>query len=141
MVAAVGLEHPLHDDLAALVLEVDVDVGRLAALLGDEALEQQVVARRIDRGDAEHVADRRVGGRAAALAEDVLRAGEAHDRVHGQEVGRVVELLDQAELVAQDRRHLVGQALGVALRGALPGQRLQRLLRRQPGVTASRGYW
>ena len=57
MVAAVGLEDPLHDDLAPLVLEIDVDVGRLAALLGDEALEQQVVAVGIDRGDAEHVAD------------------------------------------------------------------------------------
>jgi hypothetical protein len=39
------------------VLEIDVDVGRLAALLRDEALEQQVVAFRIDRGDAEDVAD------------------------------------------------------------------------------------
>ena len=46
MVAAVGLEHPLHDDLAALVLEVDVDVGRLAPFLRHEALEQEVVARR-----------------------------------------------------------------------------------------------
>ncbi len=33
------------------VLEVDVDVGRLAALLGHEALEQKVVARGVDRGE------------------------------------------------------------------------------------------
>ena len=59
MIAAVGVEHPLHDDLAPLVLEIDIDVGRLAALLADEALEQQVVAVGIDRGDAEHVADAR----------------------------------------------------------------------------------
>ena len=91
VVAAIGLEDPLHDDLAPLVLEIDVDVGRLAALLGDEALEQQVVARRIDRGDAEHVADRRVGGRAAALAEDVRASGRsATIAVHGQKVRRVV---------------------------------------------------
>ena len=44
-VAAVGLVDPLDHLLAPLVLEVDVDVGRLAALLGDEALEQQVVLR------------------------------------------------------------------------------------------------
>ena len=44
VIAAVGLEDPLHDDLAPLMLEIDVDVGRLAALLRDEALEQQVVA-------------------------------------------------------------------------------------------------
>ena len=48
VVAAIGLEDPLHDDLASLMLEVDVDVRRLAPLLGDEALEQQVVAVRID---------------------------------------------------------------------------------------------
>jgi hypothetical protein len=57
MIAAVGFEHPLHHDLAALVLEVDIDVRRLPTLLGDEALEQQIVALRIDRGNAEHVAD------------------------------------------------------------------------------------
>ena len=57
VVAAIGVEDPLHDDLAPLVLEIDVDVRRLAPLLRDEALEQQVVALGIDRGDAEHVAD------------------------------------------------------------------------------------
>ena len=113
MVAAVGLEHPLHDDLAPLVLEIDIDVGRLAPLLGDEALEQQIVAVGIDRGDAEHVADRRVGGRAAPLAEDVLRAGEADDRVHRQEVRRVAQLLDQPQLVARaSPRTLSGRPSG-----------------------------
>ena len=76
VVAAVGLVDPLHDDLAPLVLEVDIDVRRLAPLLRDEALEQQVVALGIDGGDAQHVADRRIGGRAAPLAEDVLAARE-----------------------------------------------------------------
>ena len=42
------------------MLEIDVDVGRLLALLGDEALEQQVAGRRVDRGDPERVADRAV---------------------------------------------------------------------------------
>ena len=80
VIAAILLEDPLHDDLAPLVLEIDVDVGRLAALLRHEALEQQVVRGRIDRGDAQHVADRGVGGAAAALAEDVLRSREPDDR-------------------------------------------------------------
>ena len=57
VIAAVGVEDPLHDDLAPFMLEIDVDVRRLAALLRDEALEQEVVAAGIDRGDAEHVAD------------------------------------------------------------------------------------
>src|SRR3546814_16110293 len=62
--AAILLIDVLHDLLAALVLEVDVDVGRLLALGGDEALEQQVHARGIDLGDAEAEAAGRVGGRA-----------------------------------------------------------------------------
>ena len=67
-VAAVALIDVLDHLLAPLVLEVDVDVGRLVALARDEALEQQVDLDRIDRGDAEAIADRRIGGRAAALA-------------------------------------------------------------------------
>ncbi len=131
MVAAIGVEHPLHDDLAPLVLEIDVDVGRLAPLLRDEALEQQIVALRIDRGDAEHVADGAVGGRAAALTENVLAAGEADDRVHGQEVWRIAQRLDQAQLVLEDCRHLVGHAFGIARGSAFPGELFERLLRRQ----------
>ena len=75
-VAAISFVDVLHHQLAPLVLEVDVDVGRLVALLGDEALEQHVVVglAGIDRGDAEAEADRRIGRRAAALAEDALVA-------------------------------------------------------------------
>ena len=69
-VAAVFRVDVLDHLLAPLMLEIDVDVGRLAALLGDEALEQQVAGRRIDRGDAEAIADRAVRRRAAALAQD-----------------------------------------------------------------------
>ena len=93
----------------------------------------------IDRGDPEHIADRRVGRRSPALAEDVLRAGEADDGVHRQEVGRVVELLDQGELVPQAGADLVGQALGVARRRPLPGQLLQRLLWAQRRIVAFLG--
>ena len=96
MVAAIGVEHPLHHDLAPLVLEIDVDVGRLAALLGDEALEQKIVAVGIDRGDAEHVADGAVGGRAAALAQDVLRLRAKRTiEFTVRKYGRIVQLLDQ----------------------------------------------
>ncbi len=41
-IAAVALVDVLDDLLAPLMLEIDVDVRRLAALDGDEALEQQV---------------------------------------------------------------------------------------------------
>ena len=75
--------------LAPLVLEVDVDVGRLVALPRDEALEQHAHARGIDFGDAERVADGGVRGRAAALAQDAARARERDDVVDGEEVGLV----------------------------------------------------
>ena len=81
------------------MLEVDVDVGRLVALLADEALEQHRHARRIDFGDAERVADGRVGRRSAALAEDVLRPRESDDVLDGEEIGLVAKLGDQRQLV------------------------------------------
>ena len=56
--------------------QVEVDVRPLAALLGEEALEEQLHAHGIDGGDAEAVADRAVGGGAAALDEDVALAAE-----------------------------------------------------------------
>ena len=111
--AAVLLVDVLDDFLAALVLEVDVDVGRLVAFARDEALEQQRHARRVDLGDAQAVADGGIGGRAASLAEDAARAREAHDVVHGQEIRLVAQLGDQLELVLDDgARPAAGAPLG-----------------------------
>ena len=70
--AAVAPVDVLDHFLAPLVLEIDVDIGRLAAVLGNEAGEQQFGLFRIDRGDAEAIADRAVRRRAAALAENFL---------------------------------------------------------------------
>jgi hypothetical protein len=133
VIAAVGVEHPLHDDLAPLVLKIDIDIGRLAALLRDEALEQQIVAVGIDGGDAEDIADGGVGGRAAPLAENVLAAGEADDGIHRSEVRRVFEILDQPQFVREGLGHLVGHTLRIALGCTVLGQLLQRLLRCQAG--------
>ena len=102
--APVALVDVLDHLLAPLVLEVDVDVGRLVALGRDEALEQKIEARRIDLGDPEAIADRGIGRRAAALAQNAARAREAHDVVHGEEIGRVVERGDQRELVRRAPR-------------------------------------
>jgi len=67
----------LHRKLRPAELARLIAVGRLAALGGEEALEEEPHPHRVDGGDPEHVADRRVGGAAAPLAEDALRAGEA----------------------------------------------------------------
>ena len=88
--AAVAAVDVLDHLLAALVLEVDVDVGRLVAGVGDEALEDHHVAELgADLGDAERVADQRVRRRAPPLAEDALGAGVGDHVLHRQEIGRV----------------------------------------------------
>jgi hypothetical protein len=51
--AAVPGVEILDDLLAPLMLEIDVDIRRLAALLRDEALEKEVRTCRVDFGDAE----------------------------------------------------------------------------------------
>ena len=73
-VTAVAAIDILDHLLAALVLEIDVDVRRFFPLRRDEALEQEVDLGRIDIGDAEAIADGGVGRRAAPLAENVARA-------------------------------------------------------------------
>ena len=80
-------------------LDVDVDVGRAVALRGQEPLEQQAVGDRVGVGDAEGVADRRVGRRSPALAEDVVLPAELDDVLHDQEVAGEAELLDDSQLV------------------------------------------
>ena len=123
----------LHHLFAPLVLEVDVDVRRLVALLADEALEQHRHARRVDLGDAEAVADRRVGRRAAPLAQDALRARVADDVVDGQEVRLVAQVGDQREFVLDDGSHLLRHALRVARLRLLVGHAPQPRGRRLAG--------
>ena len=55
--AAVLVVDVLDDFLAPLVLEVDVDVGRLVALLRQETFEERLLQRRVDLGDTEAIAD------------------------------------------------------------------------------------
>jgi hypothetical protein len=103
------------------VFEIDVDIRRLAAFLRDEALEEQGRARRIDLGDAERVADRRVGRRAAPLAEDLTLAGKADDVVHRQEIGLVGHLGDQLQLVLDPLVHAGRHAVRIAAQQAASG--------------------
>ena len=107
-VAAIAAIDILHHLLAPRMFEIDVDVGRLQPFLGNEALEQQIDLGRIDRGDAEHVANGRVRRRSPALAEDVLAARITDDVVHGEKIMRVFQLGDQAEFLVQGGAQLVG---------------------------------
>ena len=96
----VALVDVLDDPLAPVpARQVEVDVGPLPALLGEEALEEQLHAHRVDRGDAEAVADRAVRGRAAALGEDALAPAEVHEVPDDEEVAGEVELADERQLL------------------------------------------
>jgi hypothetical protein len=125
--AAVLAVDVLDHLLAPLVLEVHVDVGRLVALPGHEALEQHLELVGAHGGDAEAVADDGVGRRAAALAEDAVAARVIDHVVHGEEEGFVAQLGDDGQLLLQQRAHLAGNAAGPVPRRALPGEL------RQPG--------
>ena len=94
-VSAVAVVDMLDHLLPALMLEIHIDVGRLVAAGGDEALEQQIMLRGIDGGDAKDLANGGIGRRAPALAENALRARKTDDLVDGEEVRRVGQLLDQ----------------------------------------------
>ena len=126
--AAIAAIDVLDHLLAPLVLEVDVDVRRLVAVGGDEALEQQIVQAGIDLGDAEAKAHRRVRRRAATLAENILRARIADDVVDGEEIGRVAQLGDQCELMLEVLAHFVRDAPGIARGSAFPCQTDERVL-------------
>ena len=129
VVAAVFLVDVLDHLLAPLVLEIDVDVGRLLALLRDEALEQKVDVLRIHLGDLEAIADHRIRRGAAPLAQNALGAREADDIVYGEEVGRVVQLARHLELAVERLTDLRADTVRIAPFRSLLGQRHQRLLR------------
>ena len=95
------------DDLFAPVArrQIEVDVGPLAALLRQEALEEQLHADRIDGGDAERVADGRVGRRAAPLHQDAAATAVVDDVPDDEEVAGQLELGDELQLALDLRRH------------------------------------
>src|SRR4030095_9689988 len=78
--------------------QVEVDVGPLAALLGEEALEEELHRHGVDGRDAERVADGAVRGRAAALTQDAAVTTEADDVPDDEEVAGEIELRDDGEL-------------------------------------------
>ena len=128
-VVAVAPVDVLDDFLAPLVLEVDVDVRRLASLSGHEALEQQIDLGGIDRGDTERIAGHGVGGGSAPLAENAAGAREVRDVVDGEEVACVAEIGDDGEFLFHRRAHLLRHALRPAPCRPFPGQRREMFIR------------
>src|SRR3974390_1424352 len=96
-VPAVTPVNILNDLFAPLMLEIDIDIGRLTAIFRNEAGEQQIALFWIDGSDAEAKTDRAIGRRTASLAQNFLLLGtrEGNDIVHGKEVTRIIEFADQ----------------------------------------------
>ena len=122
--AAVLGHDVLHDALAPAHREVDVDIGHRHALGVQEALEEQVVAQRIDVGDAQRVGDDRAGGAAASRADgDAVVLRPLDEVPDDEEVGVVAHAVDDRELHlgALDRlgRHRIAVAGAQALHHAL----------------------
>jgi hypothetical protein len=110
----------LNDLLSTFVLEVDVDVGRLAPLVREEALEEERRSRRVDRRDAETITNGAVGRAAAPLTQDLLLARDVHDLPNAQEVRGHLELRDEGELLLEKITHVI-RDFAVAAPRALVG--------------------
>ena len=78
--------------------QVQIDVRPLAAFFGKKTFEEQLHLYRIDGSDSQHITDCAVGGRAAALHENVVGTAELDDVPDDQEITFELELLDQPEL-------------------------------------------
>ena len=110
------------------MLEVDVDVGRLVALARNEALEEHLHPRRIDRCDAEAVAHRGIRCRASSLAEDLFRARELDYVADGKKERFVFRLGDDLELVLDQFSNLGALRFGRGFRRKTPDEALFREL-------------
>ena len=135
--APVALVDVLDDPLAPVAArQVEVDVGPLAALFGQKALEEQLHPHRIDGRDPERVAHGAVGGRAPPLHEDVVAAAVFDQVPDDQEVARQVEAADELDLALDlfsralaERPRAVARRRACLAEGAEEADR--RLARRQ----------
>ena len=122
------VDHPV----ALVHAEVDVEVGHGYPLGIQKALEQQVVAQRVEVGDAQRPGYQRAGARAAPRAHrDTAVARPAHEIGHHQEIAGEAHAVDDLEFMQQSlpvilRRRVRRQAVAVQflLQVAL-GHRLQ----------------
>src|SRR5262249_33011813 len=83
---AVLLADVVDDLFAAFLAEVDVDVGRFAAVRIEEALKQQAVFERIDVAELEDVTDHGPAGRTTGAGRNALALRETHEIPDDQEV-------------------------------------------------------
>ena len=121
--AAVALVDVLDHPLALLVLDVQVDVGRLVPIRRHEPLEHQPGGDGIDHRDAEGVAEDRSRRRAAGVDQDVVAVTEVHQVANGEEIARQPQVLDVPQLPPHALAHRLVE-VGIPPPRALPDQAL-----------------
>ena len=97
------------------MFKIDVDIGRLLALFGNEAGKEQAVLRGVNRSNPQDEADRRIGRRPAPLTEDAAPLRKGNNVMHGEEVRRIIEPRDDAQLLGDQRPGLGRDAARIAL--------------------------
>ena len=119
LVAAVALLHVADHLVAPVLAEVDVEVRHRHALGIEEALEQQIEAKRIEVGDGQRVGDERARARAAARPDRNALILRPLDEVgDDQEVAGIFHPLDHLQLE--------GEPLAVFLDGAAGREPVRR---------------
>ena len=111
VVLPVALADVVDDTIAIPIVEVDVDIGHRDPFPVEEALEDETVLQRIERRDAECVADDAAGGGAASGPNRDAVVPRVPDEVaHNQEVGCIAHVLNDRQLrleaIAHNLAHL-----------------------------------
>ena len=112
---AVDVAAVLDDIQPALIVEVHVDIGHLRALGRQEALEDQVVGKRVEGRDVERIADDRASRRATPRPHaNAVLLGPARELLHDEEVRREALRADNLVLVLEAVDDLLRQRISVA---------------------------
>ncbi len=102
IVATVFIDDIVEDFVAAIVGEVDIDIGHADAFGVEEAFEEEAVGDWVEVGDVEGPSDNCAGGGTATRADDdFLVFGVFDEVVDNQEVGVESHLVDGLEFVVK----------------------------------------
>lgn len=118
---AVALENVLDHLVPAVPRQVQVDVGELGKLhplAVQKSLEGEAEAERADVADAERVAHQAAGRAAARERPDIARRAPLHQVGENQEILRIADLFDDAQLALQTLAHARLGVRTVTPRGA-----------------------
>jgi hypothetical protein len=121
-IAAIFFVQILQHLLAALVLKIDVDVGRLVPLATDKTLEQGLQSIGIDRRDFQAIADDRIGRRTASLTKNAALSSETNQVEHREKISLVAQLPDQLQLVLDQPHDPLGNTGRIAPLRSAPSQ-------------------